>query len=63
MITKAGMRGVICSIVTPFAADGTIDMPAVRQLIDFLPARGVHGLMVCARQVFGQRRVERRSSP
>lgn len=40
------VKGVICPIVTPFAGDGAIDVQAVRQLVDFLLARGVHGLML-----------------
>ena len=47
MKISTNVKGVICPIVTPFATDGSIDLPAVRELVDFLLARGVHGLMVC----------------
>lgn len=40
------IRGVICPMVTPFDEQNRIDHACVRQLVDFLLARGVHGLMV-----------------
>lgn len=39
------IRGVICPMVTPFAADSSIDLAAIPPLVDFLLAGGVHGLM------------------
>ena len=47
MKTQADIKGVICPMVTPFNGGGDIDLPAVRQLVDFLLARGVHSVMVC----------------
>jgi 4-hydroxy-tetrahydrodipicolinate synthase len=46
MNAPAAINGVICPMVTPFAADGSIDLPAVRKLVDFLIGRGVNALMV-----------------
>jgi 4-hydroxy-tetrahydrodipicolinate synthase len=40
------LQGVICPILTPFNDDDRIDLPSVRQLVDYLLDRGVHGLMV-----------------
>ncbi len=37
-------KGIIPPIVTPFTADGEINEPALRQLIDHLIEEGVHGL-------------------
>jgi 4-hydroxy-tetrahydrodipicolinate synthase len=40
------IRGVICPIVTPFDAQDRIDYASLRQVVDFLLARGVDALMV-----------------
>jgi dihydrodipicolinate synthase/N-acetylneuraminate lyase len=47
MNLQAGIKGVICPIVTPFKAGGAIDLQGARKLVDFLLGRGVHALMVC----------------
>lgn len=39
-------QGIIPAMVTPFTADGELNEPAVRRLIDRLLAAGVHGLFV-----------------
>jgi 4-hydroxy-tetrahydrodipicolinate synthase len=44
--TLTDVRGVICPMVTPFDAHNHIDHGCTHQLVDFLLARGVHGLMV-----------------
>ena len=38
------IRGLICPLVTPFNTNGEIDHAAVRSLVDFLLAQGVHVL-------------------
>lgn len=38
--------GIVCALVTPFRANGTLDPAALGELIDFQIARGVHGLFV-----------------
>lgn len=40
----AWLRGVVPPLVTPFAADGSVDYPALRGLVDHLIGAGVHGL-------------------
>jgi 4-hydroxy-tetrahydrodipicolinate synthase len=46
MKVHADIKGVICPLVTPFTASGDVDLGAVRQLVDFLLARGISGVMV-----------------
>jgi 4-hydroxy-tetrahydrodipicolinate synthase len=42
-----GLRGgIVCSLVTPFAADESPDLDALGRLIDFQIASGVHGLFL-----------------
>lgn len=38
------VRGLVCPMVTPFAPDGTLDLPAARQVVDFLIEHGVQVL-------------------
>ncbi len=38
------IKGVIVPLLTPFDAQGQVDAPAVKRLVDFLIARGVAGL-------------------
>lgn len=38
-------KGVFAAVATPFDADGEVDQPRLRQLIDDLIADGVHGLV------------------
>lgn len=38
------LRGLVCPMVTPFAADGALDLAAARQVVDFLIAHGVQVL-------------------
>lgn len=40
------IRGSICALVTPFAADGSLDLPAFARLIDFQLAGGTQALVV-----------------
>lgn len=40
------LRGSICALITPFAADGSIDEPALLRLLDLHLAAGSHGLVV-----------------
>jgi 4-hydroxy-tetrahydrodipicolinate synthase len=40
------IRGSICALVTPFAADGALDLPAFGRLIDFQLAGGTQALVV-----------------
>ena len=42
----AELRGVITAMVTPFAADGAIDVEATRRLARYLIDNGSHGLVV-----------------
>ncbi len=39
-----GVRGVVVPLVTPFDEHGKVDRVGVQALVDFLVARGVHGL-------------------
>ncbi len=39
-----GLRGVVVPLVTPFDEHGKVDRTGVQALVDFLVARGVHGL-------------------
>lgn len=38
------LRGIVAYPITPFAADGRVDLPKLGSLIDRLLARGVHGI-------------------
>jgi 4-hydroxy-tetrahydrodipicolinate synthase len=40
------ISGVITAMVTPFAADGSLDLPAARHLAQYLVGNGSHGLVV-----------------
>jgi 4-hydroxy-tetrahydrodipicolinate synthase len=40
------ISGVITAMVTPFAADGSLDLPAARRLARYLTDNGSHGLVV-----------------
>ncbi len=40
------IRGSICALVTPFTADGALDLPAFGRLIDFQLAGGTQALVV-----------------
>jgi 4-hydroxy-tetrahydrodipicolinate synthase len=42
----ATISGVITAMVTPFRADGSVDLPAVRRLARHLVENGSHGLVV-----------------
>jgi 4-hydroxy-tetrahydrodipicolinate synthase len=42
----ASIRGSIAPLVTPFAADGAIDLAAVRRLVDWQLDHGTHGISV-----------------
>jgi 4-hydroxy-tetrahydrodipicolinate synthase len=42
----AGFRGTYTVLVTPFTADGArVDVPALRRLVEFQIAQGIHGLI------------------
>jgi dihydrodipicolinate synthase/N-acetylneuraminate lyase len=36
--------GIVCALATPFAKDETVDLPALRSLLDFQIAKGMHGI-------------------
>lgn len=40
------IRGSICALVTPFTADGALDLPAFGRLIDYQLGAGTQGLVV-----------------
>jgi 4-hydroxy-tetrahydrodipicolinate synthase len=42
--TLPEIRGLVCPMITPFDADGQVDLAAARQVVDFLIAHGVHVL-------------------
>jgi len=46
MVNREAFSGVIVPMVTPFTADGEIDKPAVRRIIDHLCDAGVAGVFV-----------------
>jgi len=41
------LRGTIVALVTPFAADGSLDEPALERLIEFVLDGGVEGVLAC----------------
>ncbi|MGI6375447.1 MAG: dihydrodipicolinate synthase family protein [Anaerolineae bacterium] len=46
MAVPEGFGGVICPIVTPFDDSDRVDEQAVAALVEFLIAKGIHGLMI-----------------
>lgn len=46
-MTPFRFRGVYCAWVTPYAADGSVDLARLHDLIAWLLKRGIHGLWVC----------------
>ncbi len=40
------LRGIIPPVVTPFTAEQELDLPGLRKHIDYMLARGVHGIFV-----------------
>src|SRR5215469_243962 len=44
---SAHLSGVLVALATPFTADGSIDEPAMRALIDRMIDAGVHGVVAC----------------
>ena len=40
------LHGIIPPVVTPFTADEDLDLPRLRQHIDFLLGKGCHGVFV-----------------
>lgn len=40
------LRGIIPPVVTPMTADQDVDLPGLRRHIDYMLARGVHGIFV-----------------
>ena len=67
------LQGIIPPVVTPFLADESLDLPRLREHIDHMLARGVHGIFVLgttgefyaldeAREATGRRR-RRRALP
>ncbi|HEU5270407.1 MAG TPA: dihydrodipicolinate synthase family protein [Jatrophihabitans sp.] len=43
----SSLRGVLVALATPFAADGNIDEPRLRALVDRTIDGGVHGVVAC----------------
>jgi len=43
---RPGIAGHVCLAVTPFADDGTVDIPSLRSLLDHLIEGGVDGVVV-----------------
>jgi 1-pyrroline dehydrogenase/4-hydroxy-tetrahydrodipicolinate synthase len=43
----AQLRGILTALATPFAADGSIDVPRLRSLVDRSIDGGVHGVVAC----------------
>ncbi|HYF78740.1 MAG TPA: dihydrodipicolinate synthase family protein [Symbiobacteriaceae bacterium] len=41
------LYGVIPAVLTPFDASGEVDLPALRSYVEWLVAKGVHGLFPC----------------
>ena len=44
---KNRLRGAMTAIVTPFQADGTVDVPALERIARWQVAQGIHGLVPC----------------
>jgi 4-hydroxy-tetrahydrodipicolinate synthase len=44
------IRGIIVPVVTPFHPDESLNEPALRQIVNYLLAHGVHGLFPCGSQ-------------
>lgn len=44
---SAHLSGVLIALATPFTADGSIDEPAMRALVDRMIDAGVHGVVAC----------------
>ncbi|MEM2016143.1 MAG: dihydrodipicolinate synthase family protein [Nitrososphaerota archaeon] len=44
---KPKFTGVLCPIITPFRADGTIYREGIRNLVSFLSEKNIDGLFVC----------------
>lgn len=42
---EPGLRGCLVAMVTPFSADGGLDLDGLRRNVDWLIAEGVHGLI------------------
>lgn len=45
--TNKALRGIWTALVTPFAADGSVDVDALTALVEEQVAAGVHGLVPC----------------
>ncbi|WP_420139798.1 dihydrodipicolinate synthase family protein [Sphingomonas sp.] len=43
---RVGWRGYLPAIVTPFAADGALDLPGLGAMLEWLHGEGMHGLVV-----------------
>src|SRR5512147_1811983 len=43
---RVRLHGSLCAIVTPFDADGALDLPAFGRLLDLHVAAGTHGVVV-----------------
>lgn len=43
---RVRLHGSLCAIVTPFHADGALDLPAFGRLLDLQAAAGTHGVVV-----------------
>src|SRR5690554_5315920 len=41
------LSGIYPAMITPYAADGSIDEAGLREMADFLISKGVHGLHPC----------------
>lgn len=44
--SRVGWRGYIPAITTPFDADGALDFAALGELLEWLAAEGMHGLLI-----------------
>ena len=55
-------QGQFTALITPFDADGNIDEPALRKQVDFVIARGVHGIVAngCTGEFWAQTIEERK---
>jgi len=45
--TRPGLRGAFTALVTPFTADGAVDEPAFRRLVQWQLLAGIDGLVPC----------------